>query len=75
MLHSLTLASWLADSRYRGGPDGPGIGSQLREYTGPLCPISLRVEEVSEVRSAESADEAVIDEEVKDEETGASGEP
>lgn len=38
------VASADAESKYLGGPAEPLRGSKDKEYTGPLCPISLRVE-------------------------------
>jgi hypothetical protein len=42
--HNLAVASADADSRYLGGPAEPLRGSKDREYTGPLWPMSFRVE-------------------------------
>lgn len=41
--HRRVVASAEAERRYFGGLPEPPIGSKLTEYTGPLCPISLRV--------------------------------
>jgi len=41
--HSLAVASAEPDSRYFGVAAEPVTGSNAREYTGPLCPMSLRV--------------------------------
>lgn len=42
--HSRVVASADAESKYLGGPAEPLKGSNDREYTGPLWPISFRVE-------------------------------
>jgi hypothetical protein len=42
--HNLAVASADADSKYLGGPAEPLRGSKDREYTGPLWPMSFRVE-------------------------------
>ena len=41
--HSRVVASAEHDRRYFGGAAGPLTGSKATEYTGPLCPMSLRV--------------------------------
>ena len=41
--HSRVVASAEHDKRYFGGVADPPIGSKATEYTGPLCPINLRV--------------------------------
>jgi hypothetical protein len=42
--HNRVVASAEHDKRYFGGAAGPLTGSKATEYTGPLCPMSLRVE-------------------------------
>jgi hypothetical protein len=41
--HSRVVVSPEHDRRYFGGAAGPLTGSKATEYTGPLCPMSLRV--------------------------------
>ena len=41
--HRRVVASAEAERRYLGGLAEPPTGSNATEYTGPLCPISLRV--------------------------------
>lgn len=41
--HRRAVASAEEDRRCRGGEAEPLSGSKDTEYTGPLCPISLRV--------------------------------
>ena len=43
--HKRAVASAEEERRYFGGLAEPLVGSKATEYTGPLCPISLRVVE------------------------------
>ena len=62
--HRRMVASADAERRYRGGLAEPPEGSNVTEYTGPLCPMSFRVVEppFSRILFSEEAEDAISQE-------------